>query len=440
MFRGWRIVGVAALAQAVSVGSTFYVYGAFLKPIAEEFDASRLAVTLGQTFMAIVQGMAAPFIGRAFDGGSARRLMLTGVGLLSVGLILFSRITAFWQAALLFVVPIALGAHLFGPFATSTLIARWFVRRRGQALGFTSLGSAIGGAFFPPVATALIASLGWRGAVAVLGASILLLVVPFARLIVGRPEDVGETPDGDAPPRDAPPAAPVIRPTLLPSRPATARHEPAAESDRGAVPAPAAPLPTTRALLGDRRFWAITIAIGAGYGPVSVLLIHIVPYATDAGLSATRAATLLTGYAVGSAFGRVLIGWLADRFDPRAVLWLDYGWFFLFWLGLLAPPSYGLLMLTAVACGLSVGGVTPLWATFTGVVYGREAFGRAMGLMNLLMLPFSIAGAPIAAHLFDETGSYRLAFASFLLCFVVGAGAIAFLRIPEAAGPRATGA
>lgn len=405
-FRGWQIVGIAALAQGVSVGSTFYVYGAFLKPLAAEFDATRLAVTLGLTLMTVVQGIAAPFIGRAFDGGSARRLMISGVVLLATGLMLFSRISAFWQAVLLFMLPIAIGAHLFGPLAASTLVARWFVRRRGAALGLTSLGSAVGGAVFPPLATALIAALGWRGAIGTLGAATLLLVAPLAWLVIGRPEQVGEKPDGDE----------------------DATRATRAEAATAAAPPEALPAVSTRTLLVDPRFWAITIAIGAGYCPVSVLLIHLVPFATDLGFSSARGAAVLTGYAVASALGRVLFGWLADRLDPRAVVWLDYGWFALAWLGLLVRPSFELLLFTSIAAGVAVGGITPIWAALTGAVYGRDAFGRAMGLMNMLMLPFSVAGAPIAARIFDQTGSYRVGFASFLVCFVAGSVAIAFLR------------
>jgi hypothetical protein len=73
----------------------------------------------------------------------------------------------------------------------------------------------------------------------------------------------------------------------------------------------------------------------------------------------------------------------------------------------------------------------PLWGALTGAACGRGGLGSAMGLMNVLMLPFSVAGAPAAAHLFDRTGSDELAFATFLACFALGAGAIAFLRLPK---------
>ncbi|MEZ4332145.1 MAG: MFS transporter [Myxococcota bacterium] len=423
-FRGSQIVGIAALAQGVSVGSTFYAYGPFLKPLAAEFDASRLVVTLGLTCMTIVQGLAAPFIGRAFDRGSARALMISGVVSLAAGLMLFSQTSAFWQAVLLFMLPIAIGAHLFGPLAASTLVARWFVRQRGTALGVTSLGAAAGGAAFPPLATALIEALGWRGAIGTLGAGLLLVIPALAWFVIARPEDVGETPDGDAP--SLGPAT-----TPVPAEGTTADGRGAADPATAPMPEVVPPPPpqplSTRSLVRDPRLWAITVTIGAGYVPVSVLLVHLVPFATDLGFSPERAASLLTGYAIASAFGRVLFGWLADRMDPRIVVWLNFGWFSLAWLGLLVEPSYPLLLATALAAGISVGGITPLWAVLTGAVYGRDAFGRAMGLTNMLMVPFSVAGAPIAAHVFDRTGSYRAGFAGFLVCFVLGSIAIAFL-------------
>ena len=166
-----------------------------------------------------------------------------------------------------------------------------------------------------------------------------------------------------------------------------------------------------------------------------MLLAHLVPFATDAGIPPARAAIVMTCYAFSGAVGRVLLGWLTDRIDPRVVVWIGYAWFGLAWLGLLAPTTFGSLLFTGIAAGIAVGGITPVWAALTGAVFGRLAFGRAMGLTSFVMLPFSVIGAPIAARLFDVSGSYRVAFASFLVCFVLGSIAIAFLR-PPARTPR----
>jgi MFS family permease len=403
LFHGWRIVGVAALAQGVSVGSTFYAYGAFLKPLAAEFGASRLAVTLGLTLLTLVQAAAAPVVGRALDRRSPRALMIAGVVVQAVGLVALSRVTAFWQAALVFVTAISLGSTLFGPLATATVVAKWFVRQRGRALGITALGAAIGGGIFPLLATALIERLGWRGALAAMGSGLLLMIVPLAGVLVRRPEDIGSTPDGLPVPDGA-------SPELVDETSTTS---------------------TTSALLRDRDFWAITIAIGCAFCPIGVLLAHLVPYATDLGISPGRAAVVMSSYAFASGVGRVLFGTLADRMDKRLVCWIAFGCLGLAWSSLLGRPSFGALVATGVAAGVAMGGIVPLWGALAGATFGRASFGRVMGLMNLLMIPFSISGAPVAAYLFDRTGSYQLAFASFLSFFVLAAIAIAFLRIPS---------
>ncbi|MFO0687986.1 MAG: MFS transporter [Myxococcota bacterium] len=452
MFQGWRIVAVSALAQAVSIGTTFYAYGAFMKPLAAEFGASRLAVTLGMTSMTVVQGLAGPFLGRGLDRLHPRLVLATGVGLEALGLGLLSRATELWQAGLLLVTVIALGSYLFGALATTAVVGRWFVRRRGRALGLTALGSAAGGVAFPPIVTALIGELGWRGAAGALGAGILLLIVPILLFVARRPEDVGALPDGDPvesireEPREearAAGAASVVGGAAsATSRPdssfASASVDPAASP--AASSAPTEPL-TTRALLADRNFWVITIAMAFAYSPVNVMLAHLVPFATDIGISPARAAILLSGYALGSALGRLPFGWLADRFDKKLAAWVMFGWFAASWSQLMGQPSFEALLVAVVAAGFAVGGTLPLWGALTGAAFGRASIGSAMGLTNLLMLPVSIAGAPIAAHVYDRTGTYQLAFTLFIFSFAVGALAIAFLRLPavEPGSERAGG-
>jgi MFS family permease len=356
-------------------------------------------------------------MGRALDRLSPRVVLGTGVVLQAAGLGLLSRATELWQVGTLFVSAIGIGSYLFSPLATTAVVARWFVRGRGKALGITALGSAAGGVAFPPIVTALIEALGWRGAAGAMGAGLLFLIIPIALFVVRRPEDVGEAPDGDS----------VVLPT--PTSNTLAPGSAPANSPELVAPF------TTHALVRDRNFWAITAAIGFAYCPVSVMLAHLVPFATDIGISPARAAILMSGYALGSALGRLPFGWLADRIDKRVVVWIMFAWFALSWSQLMGQPSFVALLVAVIASGFAVGGTMPLWGALTGAAFGRATIGSAMGLMNMLMLPVSIAGAPAAAYVFDLTGSYQLAFTSFLGCFALGAVAIAFLRLP-AVEPR----
>lgn len=397
MFHGWRIVAVAALAQGVSAGATFYTYGVLLKPLAAEFQVSRLAATMGLTLLMIVQGLVAPAVGRALDR-SVRGVMALGATLLALGLLLLSQAQALWQVALVFSTLIAVGAHMFGPLAASNAAARWFVLRRGRALGTVSLGATAGGLSFPPLATFLVESFGWRSAALALSGLVALLVVPLWLMVVNRPEDVGLHPDG------ADETAP----------------EPEVASDV-----------TTALLLRSRNFWFITASIGLAWAPVAVVIAHLVPYTTDLGFSPGNAALLLSTYAFASGFGRFGVGVLSDHMDKRLALQLVVGTLALGWCAMLGAPGFPRLLAAGVVMGLSVGGIMPIWGALTGACFGRESFGRAMGLMNLPMLPFNVGGAPLAAYLFDQSQSYAGALAIFLVPMLGAFVAVHFVRIPE---------
>jgi MFS family permease len=400
MFHGWRIVAVAALGQGVSAGATFYAFGVLLKPLAAEFEISRLVTTLGFTLLMLVQGLVSPFMGRALDQHSVRGIMSLGACLLALGLFLLSIAQSFWQVALAFGILMAIGAHMFGPVSAATLVSHWFVARRGRALGVSSLGAMAGGFAFPPLLAFLVEAYGWRGAVLGLSGGVLLLLLPFWFLIVNRPEDHGLHPDG------------------RPTPPVDATEEVASDV-------------TTGSLLRSRNLWVITASMGLAFAPAAVLLAHLVPYATDLGISPGRAATLMSVYAFCSGFGRVGVGAASDRIDKRLALVGVLAVLALGWLTMLGEPGYPRFLVAAAVMGFAIGGVMPLWGVLTGACFGRAVFGRAMGLMNLPMLIFNISGAPVAAFLYDRSGSYGDVLGLFLLPMAASALAVCFLRIPR---------
>jgi len=399
MFYGWRIVGIAAAAQAVSAGGTYFVYGLFVKPLAEEFDAPRLVVVLGLTLLMAIQGLVSPALGRALDGRSIRAIMSLGALCCALGFLGLSASTALWQVGVLFGTLIAVGSHMFGPISTATLVANWFVRTRGRALGITAVGASLGGLTFPVMIAALMERFGWRGAAVAVALGMTVFALPLWLVIVNRPEDIGTGPDGEA--RNSEP------------------------SDTPTQPAEDVPL------IRSLNFWAITATIGLAFCPVSVMLAHLIPYATDLGYEPKHAALLMSAYGGAGVLGRLLFGFLADRIDKRVTAWIAFTMLGVAWTALVTAPSYPWLLAASIGMGVGVGGIMPLWGSLTGACFGRAVFGRAMGLMNPLMLPFNLAGAPLAAWTFDRTGSYTAIFSALLLCFVLGALAVALLRLPR---------
>src|SRR5262249_8110507 len=202
---------------------------------------------------------------------------------------------------------VALGTAVCGPLPSTALVANWFVRRRGIALGVTVAGATIGGAIAPVVAANLIEGLGWRHALLALGLGMAAIAAPVFALVVGRPSEVGQGPDGDgAPPLPAGRAGAAPHPPTTPQR------------LRG---------PTRRPLRG--------VASALIFPSPLVSSVHLVPFAEGLGLGRQDAAFVLTPVAVCSLLGKLAFGAVSDRVDPRrallfAVLLLVGAWLVLF--------------------------------------------------------------------------------------------------------------
>ncbi len=409
-FHGWRVVAAAFVAQLVANGCTFLTFGVFVVPLSEAFETTRGTISAAPGLAMLAMGIAGPFVGRAIDGGPMRAIMLTGVALLSGGLLLLSLATALWQMALVFCLLVAVGAALFGPLAASALVVNWFVRRRGLALGVAVAGATAASFLMPPLAAFLIDRVGWRGALAALGVGAAALAFPvlFA-FVVRRPEDVGQTPDGD-PLRETASAEGVL-------------------------------LPETGALLRDPNLWLIALAFAFVFASPVVMSLHLVPWAEDRGLSRQSAAWFFTCMAPFSLLGKVAFGAVADRLDPRRATWLALSFLLATWCLLLSAPSYPAFLAIGAIYGLGVGAVAPIHGVIVGACFGRGGFGRVMGIGGLASLPIIAFSGPLAGLLYDARGSYDLAFALMAGSLAVAALLIGFLRIPAAEpGARVVGA
>jgi MFS family permease len=428
MFYGWRIVAVTFVTNFIAVGLVFYSYGVFFKALAAEFGGSRFGVATGLAIMNIAIGVFAPFLGHALDRRSIRNTICLGAVLMAVGFFAASQIDALWQFYAVMGTLLAVGVMAVGPLAGATLVANWFTERRGIALGVAGMGISASGFAMAPLATLLIGAIGWRDTFLVYGAVPLVVVLPLAwPVVVNRPERIGLRPDGASDPGAAawsagdPPAPP------------------AASDDRHLAPA-AEPNWSTRNALGQRNLWVIAIAIALNSCTNGAMLTHIIPHATDSGFDPMAAAWVLSCIAGFGAIGKLLFGWIADRIDKRLTLWCATGLQGLGIVLILNAEQYHLLLLAGVVYGLGMGGMPPLAGLLIGAAFGRYRFGRMMGLMNPLMAPIRVLGIPYAGWIFDRTGSYEIAFLTFIGLCVLSMLAVAFLRLPEVEpGTESTG-
>ena len=397
-FHGWRMVAAAFFVDFIAVGFFFYSYGVFFKALAADFGGARLDVALGLTLVNVVGGLLAPFIGEALDRFPIRRVITVGTLAMSLGFLLLSMVTAQWQFYLILATLIGFGSNAMGGLATAKLVANWFEARRGTALGIATMGISLSGVVMPIASALLIEQIGWRGGFLVFGAFTLVLVLPVVlAVVVSRPEEVGQQPDGRAPAVEAAP---------LPHR---------------ALP--------VRQLMRDRNFWVLNFAIGFLFCVMSATLTHMVPRVTDLGFSLIEAAPVLSFGAGAGVLGKVAFGWLVDRLDPRFALLAAIGSQFLGQIGMLGADGYALFAVGAAVFGFGMGGIVPLHGAIVGLAFGREQFGRVMGLMRPVMMPLQVAGLPFAGWVFDVQGSYDFAFRLFLAFYIASAGCTWLLRV-----------
>jgi len=376
---GWNVLGFTLLFQGASFGVLIYSFALFVVPWLETFGASR-----GQTMMAVAGlqlgiGWASPFVGRALDSFSARWIVLAGAVLIASGLWMLARVTALWQVIAIYATLLPAGLAMTGPLAAQTLVARWFSRRRGLAVGISAVGTSLGGFIVPVVTGLLITAIGWRATLDWLAMGLLLAIVPGAFWILKRPP----------PERVAAPAA----------------AEGMADADRTW---------TLREILAAPAFRVTILAmlpINIAFGGVQF---NIGAYAQDLGFGPERAALVISAIALAMIGGKFCFGALADRVDHRL---LHSAAALAMLLGLLlvvGQPGYGRLLAAAACIGAAAGGILPLISVIVASRFGAAAFGQVMGMMTLF-ITLAAFGSLLAGALRDVLGSYDAVFLGFAL-------------------------
>lgn len=400
VFYGWWIVSASFLVQFMTMGTTFYSYGVLLKPLSESLGASRFAVGSALPMMMLMGALTGPLVGREVDRRGVRRLMMLGTVLMTAGFLAFAQIDSLLGLYAAFGGLVALGAALLGPLTNTALVARWFDKARGTALGISQIGLSISGLFMAYLTTWLVLEYGWRTAILCFAGVPIVLILPVVVLVVvNRPQDRGLLPDGRMDSSDAAPEPP--------------------SADEGSL----------RDALRERDLWLIALVMGFSFAGGGAVIQVVHSHVTDLGHSATQAASVLSLMAGMAALGKPIFGRLADRSSPRSAMGLAVGLQLVGLLAILFAPGYAALLGASIPFGLGFGGLLPLFGMLTAVRFGAGRLGRMMGAAGPMMLPFQLFGLPFATAVFDRTGSYTPAFVTFLAFY--GAALVALSRLPR---------
>lgn len=387
-FWPWVQVGVAFLIQATGAGALSYSYSVIAVPLAETFEPSRMVLMLGLTCMTLGAGFVSPMAGIAIDRLSLKLIMVAAILMTALGYVGLSLAAAMWQVPLIYGVLLSFGYVLLGPLCASTLLTRWFYENRGMALGIAAAGTSFGGFLYPPLIQALTELVGWREGLRWVALCIAATALPVWLLAVDRPEQKGFV---------------------------------LAVGGETGEPASPARFSSTYAIIRHRSFWMIALVVTLMFGCFTATMGNIVPFALDVGATREQGAMMISNIALSAIAGTLLFGWLSDRVDVRLAL---AGLISIMALALTCfwgTPDFPRLALGSLVLGLGSGGMLPVWSALLGQVYGALNYGRVMGLMSPILLPFNLLTPPLTGWIRDVTGAYHWAFVGFvaLLCLAV---------------------
>jgi MFS family permease len=404
-YHGWNIVAVAILAQVAANGMTVNAFSLFLHDWSVTLNTNISTLQLGLGALGLGSSLLAPFVGILADKYPARWLFLGGLIGLAVFHVGISLVTVTWQFLALFALVLPISVVLSTSLTANAVVCRWFVRRRGLALGLTAFGLGVAGAVLPPVIAALMPTLGWRLIWRGAGFMIALVIIPAVLLVV----------------RDRPAERDGLY-YLTGESGVTPHHGGRGTSTLG-----------WRDILGRRNFWLLVVTylpVLAMYGGCGQ---NLVPIATSRGLSPQTASALLSAFSLSYVASTLTMGMLSDRFGSRLPLFgvaLATGAG-----GLIVAFGHGVASLGAgvLLVGLS-GGLWPLLAASVALEFGANAVGRAFGLLTLFV-PVVVLVPFVVAKSHETTGSYAAGLAGLAVLAVLGGCACLLIRERQRGAP-----
>ena len=201
-FYGWIIVAVMAASGAVSMAMGSLNFGLFIKPMGDDLGIGRASFGWAQTARQSASSLTSPVIGWLIDRFGSRVMLPVATLATGAAMVGLAYMSLPWHLIALFAVMGLVGMSGPGALVTSVPVLKWFVRDRGRAIAFTSLGIPIGAVLFIPLTQFLINGVGWQTAWVVLAIIGVAVIVPLSAIFVRRqPEDMGLVPDGGHSPR-----------------------------------------------------------------------------------------------------------------------------------------------------------------------------------------------------------------------------------------------
>lgn len=359
----------------------FYSFGVFFKPLQAEFGWGRGLTSSIHSVHLLAFAVSTVVLGKLTDKYGPRLAVSVGAVLLGIGFWLCSRVQNLGQFYLFYAIT-SLGAGVIWspPIAT---VQRWFTKRKGLAIGLVTAGIGLGTLVYAPLSNYVIDAYGWRTAYIIIGCGSAFIVLLAALPLVSSPQKMGLVAYGGTNPAPVP-----------------AENRTAVISEGWSM----------KEAIRTKAFIVVTIIYCCTVLPIHLVAVHLVPYATDAGIDKTVAAAAFGLVGAFSIPGRIGFSALADRIGWSKSLTITCAGCFITIIWLIFTGNLWMLYFFVVFYGFFYGGKTPLVPGLVGHFFGNRSLAELIGFTHGISLAVSALGPIMAGWIFDITGSYVIAF------------------------------
>jgi MFS family permease len=387
-YYGWLVISLCFLTTLTSAGVRSSP-SVLIHPLEAEFGWSRTMIAAAVSMNLLLFGVAAPVSGWLIDRFGPRKVMMGSLTMLIVGVSGTMMMTEFWQFFLVWGIIVGIGAGGVGSVLTATVGNRWFVAKRGLALGILGSASSTGQIIFLPLFMAMIQYAGWRlGSMSLIIVAMILLPLIFF-FMRDDPSEVGLQPYGAEDPKAAAAGG--------------------ATSLRG-MSAKNATI-TAREVIGHPTFWLLCGSFFVCGGTANGLIgTHLIPHEIEIGIPQIAAAGLLGLMGALNMVGTIFSGWMIDKVKPQKWLALVYA---LRGCSLLLLPfvrDYVGLVVFAIIYGLDWFATVPPSMAITADTFGRQNVGKVYGWIFMSHQVGAAIMASAAGAVRTYVGDYQPAF------------------------------
>jgi len=400
IFYGWKITFIS-LAVTTTAFGVLYSFGLFFKLWLEEWGCQRAFLSGVFSLAFLVYGITSFFMGRLTDRYGPQKPLAIGGLIMGAGALATSQLTQSWALYITFGLMIGIGVGTsYAP--TASTVSRWFEAKKGLAVGIVVSGLGLGTLIYSPLVKFIINLWGWRTASVVL--CILIWVVYFSAALIMRkdPKDLGLLPYGKISPTHSSEKDLKNLESCLPGGTLISQ-----DIDTGGA-------------IKTFRFWKLFLIHCLWVLGMTIPMVHLVPYATDIGVSPNRASLMLAFIGGISVLGRLVMGTIGEKIGLKKsfALLLMFQALTMFWLAL--SKDIWMVWVFSFLFGFSYGGLASIFPLVTVEYFGLTAMGSIFGLILLGATFGGVIGPWLAGFVFDLLGNYFYGFIAGAVSMLLG--------------------